>query len=103
MTIEELKNLQKGISNICFIALSKLTDKEARQNVVNDGNAVQSLIDAEIKRQTLTYGAKPCPFCGGEATMKAEGDYHEITCDDCGASRQGHTYDDAINEWNFRT
>ena len=48
------------------------------------------------------YGAKLCPFCAGEATMRPEGDYWEITCDDCGVFKQGNTYEQALNEWNLR-
>ena len=46
--------------------------------------------------------AKRCPFCAGEATMRPEGDYWEITCDDCGVFKQGNTYEQALNEWNLR-
>lgn len=60
-----------------------------------------ALIDAEIARQSH-YGAKLCPFCAGEATMRPEGDYWEITCDDCGVFKQGDTYEQALNEWNRR-
>ena len=50
------------------------------------------------------YGElKPCPFCGGTAEIIPEGDYHEVTCMDCGVARQGHTYDDAVNAWNTRS
>ena len=45
---------------------------------------------------------KPCPFCGGEATIFPEGDYHEVTCNDCGVFVDGHTYEDAVSAWNTR-
>jgi len=52
MTLERLEELKHGVSNMAFIALSKLSDKDARQNIVNDGNAMQGIIDSEIARQT---------------------------------------------------
>lgn len=58
--------------------------------------------EKEMSRNEMLYDAKLCPFCGGEATMRPEGDYWEITCDDCGVSKQGSTYDEALNEWNLR-
>lgn len=45
---------------------------------------------------------KPCPFCGGEAGILPEGDYHEVTCQQCGVFVQGHTYESAIAAWNKR-
>ena len=62
----------------------------------------REVFQAEIERQRLFYGAKRCPFCAGEATMKPEGDYWEITCDDCGVFKQGNTYEQALSEWNYR-
>ena len=59
-------------------------------------------LERQMSRNEMLYGAKLCPFCGGEATMRPEGDYWEITCDDCGAFKQGNTYDQALNEWNLR-
>ena len=56
----------------------------------------------EGTRNEKPYGAKLCPFCAGEATMLPEGDYWEITCDDCGVFKQGSTYEQALNEWNLR-
>lgn len=60
------------------------------------------ILKQKASRDELHYGAKLCPFCAGEATMLPEGDYWEITCDDCGVFKQGSTYDEALNEWNFR-
>ena len=54
MDIERLKELKQGVSAMAFIALSKLTDKSARENIVRDGNALQDLINAEIARQSVT-------------------------------------------------
>jgi len=54
LSVKELEELKQGVSNICFIAFSKLTDKEARQNIVNDGNRIQSLIDDAIAQQSVT-------------------------------------------------
>ena len=58
--------------------------------------------EKEMSRNEMSNDAKLCPFCAGEATMRAEGDYWEITCDDCGVSKQGSTYEQALNEWNLR-
>ena len=41
-----------------------------------------------------------CHNCHGEAHILPEGDYHEVTCEDCGIYVQGHTYEDAVNAWN---
>lgn len=54
MDMEMLKELSKYTSNLCFIALSKLTDKNARENVVAYGEGVKKLIDEAIARQTVT-------------------------------------------------
>ena len=43
---------------------------------------------------------KPCPFCGGEAEILPEGDYHEITCQICGVFVQAHTYQETCDMWN---
>ena len=51
----------------------------------------------------MTDELRPCPFCGGEAEILPEGDYHEVTCVECGTFRQGHTYQDAVEAWNRRT
>ena len=69
------------------------------------GEAIASAIEMlkkEMSRNEMFYGAKLCPFCAGEATMRPEGDYWEITCDDCGVFKQGNTYEQALNEWNLR-
>ena len=69
------------------------------------GEAIASAIEMlkkEMSRNEILYGAKRCPFCAGEATMRPEGDYWEITCDDCGVFKQGNTYEQALNEWNLR-
>lgn len=54
MDIERLKELQKQVSGIVFIALSILTGKEARANTVKFGEDLQELIDAAIARQSAT-------------------------------------------------
>ena len=60
------------------------------------------ILKKEMSRSEMLYGAKRCPFCAGEATIRPEGDYWEITCDDCGVIKQGSTYEQALNEWNLR-
>ena len=54
MDVETLNELKQGVSAMAFIALSKLTDKSARENIVRDGNALQDLIDEAIARQSVT-------------------------------------------------
>lgn len=65
------------------------------------------------------YELKPCPFCGGEATLKEEtrcyghGDYDKVVfvyCSNCGATgsnysrryRSGDIKQSAIEGWNIR-
>lgn len=50
---------------------------------------------------------KPCPFCGGTATIfMTDGEYSDacyICCDDCGCGIPLHnTERDAIERWNRR-
>ena len=54
MDIERLKELREEVSNVAFIALSKLVDKNARANVVKFGEDLQELIDEAIARQSAT-------------------------------------------------
>ncbi len=53
MDIERLKELKSEVSNMAFIAFSKLTDKNARANIVKTGNDLQKLIDEAIARQSV--------------------------------------------------
>ena len=53
LSFERLKELRSEVSNMAFIALSKLTDKNARANIVKTGDDLQKLIDAEIARQSV--------------------------------------------------
>ena len=79
--------------------------KEAHRSMnlnEDDYIGIAQVIDEAIQGETLTFGAKRCPFCGGEADMKPEGDYHEMTCRDCGVAKQGRTYEQAVAEWNYR-
>ena len=79
--------------------------KHAPDETSELGEAIVSAIEIlkrEQSRGELEYGAKLCPFCAGEATMRPEGDYWEITCDDCGVFKQGNTHEQALNEWNLR-
>ena len=83
----------------------KTLEKHSPDETSELGEAIVSTIEIlkrEISRGELYYDAKLCPFCASEATMQPEGDYWEITCDGCGVFKQGSTYDEALNEWNFR-
>ena len=53
MDIERLKELEKEVSSVVFIALSRLTDKNARTNTVKFGNDLKELIDEAIARQSV--------------------------------------------------
>ena len=54
MDIYDLKELQGEVSNMAFIALSKITDENARSNIVKTGNNIRELIDEAIARQSVT-------------------------------------------------
>ena len=45
---------------------------------------------------------KPCPFCGSEVEIIPEGDYLEITCDDCHLSMWFDDYETLEMIWNKR-
>ena len=48
---------------------------------------------------------KPCPFCGGEASIYvAHDDGYYVCCDECGCCLPVYNMEqDAIREWNRRT
>lgn len=54
MNQERLNELKKELMNMLFIALSKLTDKQARENVKQTSVDLLAIIDAEIARQSVT-------------------------------------------------
>jgi len=69
----------------------------------NDYFGIAQIIDEAIERECLDSGGlKSCPFCGGQAYGQPEGDYWEMTCEDCGCAKQGRDHDSARNEWNRR-
>lgn len=47
---------------------------------------------------------KPCPFCGGEATMKAPNMHRKtcIACKECGVSTGWGTVEEVTAAWNRR-
>ena len=64
---------------------------------------IAQIIDEAIERECLDSGGlKSCPFCGGQAYGQPEGDYWEMTCEDCGCAKQGRDHDSARREWNRR-
>ena len=65
---------------------------------------IDKIIDEAIEREHLdSSGLKSCPFCGGEAFGTPEGDYWEMTCEECGCAKQGRDHDAAVREWNRRS
>ena len=55
--------------------------------------------------QTTETKLKPCPFCGGEASMYiAYDDGYYVCCDECGCGLPVYnTEEEAIEAWNRRT
>lgn len=69
----------------------------------NEYFGIAQIIDEAIERECLDSGGlKSCPFCGGQAYGQPEGDYWEMTCEECGCFRQGRDHDSAMREWNSR-
>lgn len=88
MDIEMLKELSEYTSNLCFIALSKLTDKNARENVVAYGEGVKKLIDEAIARQSEEE-VVACPNCNGSGVYQEYDEYdryHAYACYQCNGS-----------------
>ena len=54
--------------------------------------------------QTTETKLKPCPFCGGEASMYiAYDDGYYVCCDECGCGLPVYnTEEEAIEAWNKR-
>ena len=78
-------------------AFSKMNLKE------DDYYGIAQIIDEAIERECLDSGGlKSCPFCGGQAYGQPEGDYWEMTCEECGCAKQGRDHDAAVSEWNRR-
>lgn len=85
MDIERLKEIRNYTSNVCFLALSRLTDKTARQNVVDYGDNVNKLIDEAIARQSEKE-KDVCPDCGGSGVYQEYDEYDRYclyTCVSC--------------------
>jgi len=47
---------------------------------------------------------KPCPFCGGKASIEICGDMSWVQCEHCGAKQDEHCGNNnvIINNWNTR-
>ena len=84
--------------------LKELQEAFSRNNITEDDYfGIAQIIDEAIERECLDSGGlKSCPFCGGQAYGQPEGDYWEMTCEDCGCAKQGRDHDSARNEWNRR-
>ena len=84
--------------------LKELQENFSRKNITEDNYFdLAQLVDEAIERECLDSGGlKSCPFCGGQAYGQPEGDYWEMTCEDCGCAKQGRDHDSARNEWNRR-
>lgn len=84
--------------------LKELQEAFSRKNITEDNYFdLAQLVDEAIERECLDSGGlKSCPFCGGQAYGQPEGDYWEMTCEDCGCAKQGRDHDSARNEWNRR-
>ena len=82
----------------------ELQEAFSQKNLTDDDYfGLAQLIDEAIERECLDgSGLKYCPFCGGQAYGQPEGDYWEMTCEDCGCAKQGRDHDSARNEWNRR-
>lgn len=58
----------------------------------------------------MMYKLKPCPFCGGEAKVKAYSNgthfWCQVSCDRCGVTQDGIRNDygekQAVEAWNRR-
>ena len=84
--------------------LKELQEAFSQKNTTDDDYFdLAHIIDEAIERECLDSGGlKSCPFCGGQAYGQPEGDYWEMTCEDCGCAKQGRDHDSARNEWNRR-
>lgn len=84
--------------------LKELQEAFSQKNITEDDYFdLAQIIDEAIERECLDSGGlKSCPFCGGQAYGQPEGDYWEMTCEDCGCAKQGRDHDCARHEWSRR-
>jgi Lar family restriction alleviation protein len=68
------------------------------------------VINSNKKREEIMSELKSCPFCGGEAYIKQEGNHRMSTiirCEDCGVTMESNESvprgDTLGSEWNNRT
>lgn len=69
MTDERLEELKDGLNNILFIALTKLTDKQARENVCNDAKEIQAIIEQQRIPTEEVSNCKSCVGCECEPSL----------------------------------
>lgn len=95
-------NIRNAIAMIGHIR-EYIVENQADHEYAEPIDMAIEALKKQIKRESLDCGGlKPCPFCGGEAFGKPEGDYWEITCEECGCAKQGRDHDSARCEWNRR-
>ncbi len=106
MDIERLKELRGEVSNVAFIALSKLVDKNARANVVKFGEDLQELIDEAIARQSVKneevhlcndceYGCMAaCPITKNVKFGNGQGNDNVIEC-------ENYINKEALKKWRI--
>jgi Lar family restriction alleviation protein len=64
---------------------------------------IQDRITDRKWKSDKEFDLKPCPFCGGEATLYVNDFSSLITCNDCGVTTSGrHSATIAVGVWNRR-
>lgn len=68
-----LEELKRGVSVMVFFTQSRLTNKASRRTVVEDGKAIQALLDAAIARLDSTVAR-----CASEDVQRAIDYFNEV-------------------------